>query len=343
MIKEAIDPLQPEHVKLAFTSTANFWIGIFLLACLVIPGSLVGPLTLLLPSKSPLVKAIWRTQSNFVLGIPLLIGVYVMKRDEMDIRKDFSVQMLLNVAKASFFGFLWYISLVVGCSVTVTSHAMVMYCSTGVYFLFYALFTGKYVHMYELFGYALFFLGVFLMLTDPYAVKEEGSGNQYIGDLIPFLGAGAGAINGYLNSKNSTMVNPLVLMFQVFLCQTCYQLMFGSIVNGPLTFLSFDAHNGAFGWLTDFDVIISMLLIVGPFTGILGNVGLYASYNYFPMEIIASVILLQPFLSQVAGVLLGQDNIPGFRTVFGLIVITFGFMTASYGTRLKAFEEVAKI
>ena len=61
------------------------------------------------------------------------------------------------------------------------------------------------------------------------------------------------------------------------------------------------------------------------------------------MEIIAGAILTEPFISQVVGVLMGQDQIPGFRTIFGLTIITVGCLMASYGTRVKAVEHVEKL
>ena len=61
------------------------------------------------------------------------------------------------------------------------------------------------------------------------------------------------------------------------------------------------------------------------------------------MEIIAGAVLTQPLISQVAGVIMGQDKIPGFRTIFGLAVITCATFATSYGARLKAIEEVEKI
>ena len=61
------------------------------------------------------------------------------------------------------------------------------------------------------------------------------------------------------------------------------------------------------------------------------------------MEIIAGVILTQPLISQVAGILLRKDKIPGFRTIFGLVVITCATLATSYGARFKATEEVKKL
>ena len=34
---------------------------------------------------------------------------------------------------------------------------------------------------------------------------------------------------------------------------------------------------------------------------------------------------------------------PGFRTIFGLTIITIGSLATSYGSRLKAMQEVDKL
>lgn len=225
-IKEEINPLEQPDVKLAFTSTKNLIIGTIILSLFVINGAMVGPLTVFLHAKHPLIKAIWRSQSNLTVGMIVLSLLYIWKRNEMSPRRDFSFKMLVNSTITAFFAFGWYVGLVVGCSMTVTSHAMVMYSSTGVYMLFFAIITGALVHRFELYGYGLYFLGVFLMFTDPYAVKVGGVGNQYVGDLITFIGAGFGAIQGIFNSRNTKLLHPVVIMNQVNMFSIVFQLCF---------------------------------------------------------------------------------------------------------------------
>ena len=58
---------------------------------------------------------------------------------------------------------------------------------------------------------------------------------------------------------------------------------------------------------------------------------------------IIKIILLYPFLSQVVGITLGQDGIPGFRTLFGLTIVTIATLLWSYGSKLKAITTVQKI
>lgn len=112
---------------------------------------------------------------------------------------------------------------------------------------------------------------------------------------------------------------------------------------GPSQVLSFDPGYGAFGWIADPSTRWMLLGVISPFNGIVCSLCFYISYYYFPMEIIAGAILTEPFISQVVGVILGQDSVPGFRTVFGLTIITVGTLVSSYGTRMKAVEQVQKI
>ena len=63
------------------------------------------------------------------------------------------------------------------------------------------------------------------MLTDPFAVKNGAEGNQYMGDLITFVGASAGAMLGYYNSKTSKAIHPLVFLTHVILISAFYQIV----------------------------------------------------------------------------------------------------------------------
>lgn len=54
--------LPEPDVKLAFTSTKNFMIGCFMLFLMVVPSSIIGPMTISLPAKNVYVQATWRYQ-----------------------------------------------------------------------------------------------------------------------------------------------------------------------------------------------------------------------------------------------------------------------------------------
>lgn len=61
------------------------------------------------------------------------------------------------------------------------------------------------------------------------------------------------------------------------------------------------------------------------------------------MQIIAAVLLVQPFGGQIISVAIGQDSIPGFRTLLGLTIISVGCLIASYGATQKQEEVINQI
>lgn len=200
------------------------------------------------------------------------------------------------------------------------------------------------MHKFEIIGYVVFGFGVYLMFTDPFAVKSGGGGDRLWGNLIPFIGAGMGAILGYINSSKYYQLHPLVRMAQYFLFGVFYQLIFSPLfIQDNEKYYSFDPEYGAFGWLGSWSNFFNVLFLVSPITGVLGNIGYLTSYKYFPMQIVAAAILTEPFIGQTSGILLGQDEIPGFKTALGLCIITAGFVIASYGVAQKQKEELRRI
>ena len=105
--------------------------------------------------------------------------------------------------------------------------------------LFFAILTGAGAHRFEYFGYALFAVGVFLMLTDPFAVKTGDSSNLILGDVIAFLSAGFGAILGLYNSNNAKIIHPVTLYGQINFFSIFYQTAFAWFILGPSNVISF--------------------------------------------------------------------------------------------------------
>mmetsp|Transcript_10164 Transcript_10164/g.11413 ORF Transcript_10164/g.11413 Transcript_10164/m.11413 type:complete len:98 (+) Transcript_10164:246-539(+) len=97
------------------------------------------------------------------------------------------------------------------------------------------------------------------MLKDPQASKEGSDGPSYLGDMIAFLGAGAGALMNVFCSKNSKSTSPIVTMANSFIFSSLTQLMLFPLFLGYTDFYSMDPVRGAFGWLSDSYVTLLML------------------------------------------------------------------------------------
>jgi len=61
------------------------------------------------------------------------------------------------------------------------------------------------------------------MITDPYAVKVGGSSDPFLGDLVSFSSAFAGAMLGLYSSNNAKIIHPLILYGQVNFFSIFYQ------------------------------------------------------------------------------------------------------------------------
>jgi len=264
--------------------------------------------------------------------------MYALKFKGIDFKKDFSLKTLWANAKLAFCLNLWTLGYILGCSLTITSHADIMCCSSGVWIFFASVVLCSKIHKFEIAGYALYALGVFFMFTDPFATKTGMDGQSYWGDLLPFLGAGACATLTYINKTSDVESHPMVKITHCFLFSSLYQLMLLPMFIDPKNIFSLDPVEGAFGWLGSFHSFLLVFVVNAFLTGIVGNLGFYLSFKYFSIEIIAGAMLLEPFFAQFLGVLIGQDEMPGIKTIIGLIVISAGFLLAGFGANKKQEE-----
>jgi hypothetical protein len=198
---EDINDYMSKDTPLAFKSTRNFMIGLLWILISVTSRSTIAPLTLSLSAGNPFVASSWRTQASLPFILPLMIYTY-MTNNNMSVRDDFQPNKLWRSFVTSFFAMGWWMGLIIGCSMTVTSHAHILFSSTGVYILIFSLITLKVVHKYEIVGYCIFIVGVFVTLTDPLAKKHGENDHALLGCLIAFIGGGFGSVVGILSQKN---------------------------------------------------------------------------------------------------------------------------------------------
>lgn len=258
----------------------------------------------------------------------------------MDFWKDFKSDVIKRNLINSIFLSGWNLGFIVGCSLTITSHADIMYSSSSVFLFVFSIFTCQKIFAMEVIGYSLYVVGVYFMFTDPNAVKTGQDEQAYLGDLIAFGGAGCCAIFNIINNKHSEGLPPIVMMGQTFFMCSIYQLLVFPFLTSSTVFYSFDPEMGAFGWLTNWNAFILVIGINAPITGLLSNLGFYTAYFYFPMQVIAGTMLIEPFFAQLVGVLLGQDEIPGIKTLIGCLIITVSFLIiARYGAEQRDNSE----
>ena len=310
----------------------NFIIGVVLLLLVLVPGALKGPLTISLPPESPLIKLIWRTQGGLIISILISVFMYVRNGATMSFWNDTTIEILIDNALRSFLGFIWATGLILGCSLTVTSHAQITNNATGVFIIMFSALTWVKLSKYDLIGHGVWIIGVAVIIFDPHAIKFDSNKPSIIGALIPLIGAGFGSILTFM-SHSKKRLHPIITMTQFYFFSVIYQLIIFPLFTDSHKFYTLDPINGAFGWLCSFKNVVVVLWIVSPLTGVLEKLFYLAANNYFSLQTISILIVFEPFIGQFFGVLLGQDHIPGAMTFIGLIVTTIGFGIASYGER----------
>jgi len=333
-----------QDLKPAFQSRRNFIIGSFWLVCTITSSALIGPLVLNFPAKSAYVAMSWRTQSSIFLSFFILLYHYCSKEPGLKLKSflnDHHPKCLLQSAFMAFPLFSWVAGLILGCSLTLTSHADVLFSSPGVFILLFALLSCQYVHKYEIFGYLIFSVGVLIMLTDPYAQKKGDNQNKILGDLVSFLTAFFGAVYATLNEKLKRNFSEFVFLSQLFIFMFIYQIIFIPHLDENELYFSMDPEYGIFGWFNDPHTFTSVN-IISFITSIVCNFALLKIYEYWTLDIVAIAYLTEPYLAQGAAILLGQDEIPGIQTDVGIIIITLGILLSIYGTKIKA-KKIMKI
>ena len=268
--------------------------------------------------------------------------MYKSKSSAMNFWHDISLEILIESAIRSFLGFIWATGLVIGWSMTITSHAQIMNNATGIYIILLSAITWAKLNKYDLIGYGIWMIGAAIAILDPHAIKIDSNEPSIIGAVISLIGAGFGSLLTFIG-HNKKSPHPIITMTQFYFFSVIYQLVIFPIFTNSQKFYTMDQAHGVFGWLSSTKNLVIVLCIVSPLTGVLEKLIYFAANSYFSLQTISILIIFEPYIGQIFGVLLGQDQIPGAMTFLGLGITTFGFCIASYGERLKHNEEIKRI
>ena len=329
-LNAAVETKEP----LAFSSVTSFIIGSLCLILMVICNSLISPLVLCLKADYVLTKVAWRTQGTALLSLLLSMLSWCISKNGtnpiQDIWKNRS-----NFFKTGISMCVWNTTFILGGSMTVTSHASILYSSSSVFMMLYFLVTGQPLPSACKIALMMYIGGGYLMISDPHATKVGSDESSMVGDLICFSGAAVGALCCIYFSRIPADIPTFTKNSAVFLFSAIGQMFLFPFFMGFGNFYSFRQGIGAFAWIADADTL-SLVLVVSLITGVLGNIGYINSFIYFPAVIVAGFMLLEPFFGQIGGIALGQDNLPGMNTLIGGSIIIIGFALSGYGEHRKA-------
>jgi len=306
----------------AYRNPKNFLIGWFFIAVMMISNSVVAPLTLSLPAENVFIKASWQIQASAALSVPLMIALYIYKGKKMNFLADHSYNILLRNSINAAFLMIWNLGLLISCSITNTAQAYVLANSSGCLVFFLSVLLCQRRSRIEYFGYFLFVIGICFMLNDSFATKTAENSQQILGSLLAVIGAiGCWAFQ-HMNTVQTQTLHPITMISQVSFFMFLYQLiLFPCFVE---SYFSIDSKTGAFGWISNYQTLLLLILMIAPVSGVLNNLSFDNWKRYFQIEIIAFSMIAEPFIAQMVVITLGQDNLPSLRTVCGLFILTIG-------------------
>ena len=125
---------------------------ILILIITLISQSIIGPLTIGLPAKNIYVKAVWRVQGCAIANLIIVFLMYLFAPSSHSFKSDFSISNLGSAAVLALFLTAWATAYVIGCLLTVTSHADVMYSSSYVWIFATTVLMCGVVDKFEIYG-----------------------------------------------------------------------------------------------------------------------------------------------------------------------------------------------
>ena len=121
--------------------------------------SMFAPMSLSLKAKSAAMNNVWRVQGSIIILIICAIFQKTFRFIEYD-----PFLFLYNNIKlfmiSGFFSSIWMMCYIIGASMTVTSHAVLLYTSLSVYLISYNLITCQFVHNLSKAGLVFVILGI---------------------------------------------------------------------------------------------------------------------------------------------------------------------------------------
>jgi hypothetical protein len=315
-------------------------IGIVVLGLSIIGGSAIPPFMNLYGDVSTFTKNLWKCQLNFIISIPLVILSMRSQSEHCDWEFIKSAKgnaiMMLNGAvfvgvASTFIASSW---------LTITSHALILGWLAGVFLIIYKMLMWQPTHFLEKLGTVVVIIGSVLLINDKNVEKIGGQEVSVLGDVLAIIWSLIYAV--YLPlSKYIIKKVPVLYIYMYTSISACLWFFLIIVIFSDVKLsVLFSTHPkyGIFGWLSDEQWKISIFLIA-PIWGFMANALDVLSLRYFESHIIGNSHMLEPFLGQLIGYLIGQEKLPGILTYLGAFTIIWGIYKIAEGS-VRANEKM---
>ena len=287
-------------------SVGKFIFGCCLLFLSVLGGSMIGPSSNLLDTKSDLVKITFQNLIRIIYCVPLVIieALCSKKSYKEVLKKSINKRnvgfLLLASSLMTFFNF----GLIYGAENLIQSQAYVCNTLFCIFIVFIGYCKGKRPNLLEIIGLVITIGAVALMLADPDASKEDGSTGEF---HVYAICIGCAFFGALWILANGALIHSMPIFFNIF-CQAILAEIF--IVTtlyiwewDKYSFFSTDKYYGTMGMFHE-DQWITIFFMFGPSAGFFGNAGYIISLKFFSPVVVSAAFLFEPIIGQIIGNLL---------------------------------------
>ena len=329
-------------------------------------GALIGPVANVVSAKNFYVKLAWRSSSLVVFGI-LCIPFYLIyfivnlkfyhrrpksflqgnrasaaissrqetlksSPDSNEEGEKYSVlTKLLVVLISVVFKTCWMFGAMWSMVNTVQAHAYTLSNLHGVFTILFAVITCRKTNKWELISCVIIIAATMLMMFDPDAQKD-GQQVSLFADSIALAASIPGAILFNMSPLITKAEIPIPKLIVIQILSVCLiHVGFAFVVGG----IRFDfTDEGLFGFLRPDNFFVCVFLY-GFVTGFFGQSGYIIASFYNPPLIVMNTLLMEPFVSQIIGVMIGIEQWPGWLTWMSVVMITIAINLIFFGEKQK--------
>ena len=193
----------------------------------------------------------------------------------------------------------------------------------------------------EGFGAAVGFSGAALCAQDDASNYESTERDSVImadssmsGNLIAFSASFGTACYLIVAKDLRPKMDLFVFIFCVMLLSSCFMLV-SIIVAGEEFSLGMDPIHGIWGWLNRMPDRLPLELYMALVCNCLGTTGYIAVMKYFEPVVPATVMLMEPVVGSLLGVVTGTASLPGLQTWIGNVIVGLGTFIVIYSGSSK--------
>ena len=303
-------------------------VGFFLLATALITLSSVGAATDMQTDVNPSIKLFWRMSSTFLALVPLALSVTWRQGVPQLSKTD-----LGELFVCGFGYFVFGVTFIIALDMTSIGDAYLFSNCHSLIIVFGKGMMGIPILFMEGLGAVIGLIGGVICTFDKGDSSAPLSDPVY-GDIIAFIGCFGGVVYLTLAKKLRKKLDLYVFM-ALLLAVSASCLFIYTVLAVPTVTFDLHPYTGLFGWLNLSSTRLPLELYIVFICNSLGQMGYVGVMKYFDPIVVSVVMLLEPIVASVLGVLIGVSPWPGLYTFIGGAAVLLGTLLVILSAKQK--------